>query len=395
MTERLERAFPVRGHCDPDFAPVREAFERNFAEGDLGACCAVTLHGELVVDLWGGARDPARHEPWRRDTLVNLWSTTKMVSALCVLVLHDRGALDVDAPMASYWPEFAAAGKEDVLVRHVLGHTAGLPVFDDHVDDVEVFDTEVLCARLASQRARWTPGDGSGYHSETQGWLLGELVRRVDGRSLGAFFREEIAEPCGIDLHVGLHAEDLPRVADILTVEAEVNAPPDPVLLDLEQAAGRRSASLVNTRAWRCAEFPASGGHGHARSIAVLMSVFANGGRLAGRRLLSARTIDRVFEVQADGIDRITGRHFRLGIGYGLHGPHTPLGVNDRTLWWAGWGGSMCVVDVTNGVSVAYAMNRMRGEGDLRAPQVIFAAHAAAQARRESRGDESARKEDA
>jgi CubicO group peptidase (beta-lactamase class C family) len=367
----------IDGSCDPGFAAVREAFARNFSRGDLGASCAVTVEGELVVDLWGGHRDLARRLPWERDTLVNIWSTTKMPSALCVLMLHDRGELSVDAPIADYWPEFAANGKADVLVRHVLGHTAGLPVFDDPVDDLALFDEPECCRRLAAQPPRWTPGDGSGYHAETQGWLLGELVRRVDGRSLGTFFRDEVARPLDLDLHIGLDDGEFHRVADVATLHARGNQPPDPTLGALHQSSSTRSAGLVNTGAWRRAEFPASNGHGNARSVALAMAALANGGRAGDCHLLSPATIERTFEVQADGIDRVTGFHFRLGMGFGLNGPQTPLGVNDRTLWWAGWGGSMCVVDVENRLTVAYAMNRMLGEGDLRAAGVIFAAHAA------------------
>jgi CubicO group peptidase (beta-lactamase class C family) len=366
----------IDGSCAPGFDSVRDAFAENFATGDLGASCAVTVDGELVVDLWGGYRDVARRLPWKRDTIVNVWSTTKMATALCVLMLHDRGVLSVDAPMADYWPEFATNGKTGVLVRHVLGHTAGLPVFDEPIDDLAMFDEAECCRRLAAQSPRWTPGDGSGYHSETQGWLLGELVRRVDGRSLGSFFHDEVAQPLGLDLHIGLDDREFPRVADVATLHASTNAPPDPELRALEQASGIRSAALVNTAAWRRAEFPASNAHGNARSFALAMAPLANDGQAGGQRLLSQATIERAFEVQADGVDRMTGRHFKLGMGYGLHCEHTPLGVNDRTLWWAGWGGSMCVIDVENRLTVSYVMNRMLGEGDLRAPMVIFAAHA-------------------
>jgi CubicO group peptidase (beta-lactamase class C family) len=366
----------IDGSCAPGFDAVRGAFTENFAEGDLGASCAVTVEGELVVDLWGGHRDLARRMPWQRDTIVNVWSTTKMVTALCVLMLHDRGVLSVDAPMADYWPEFAANGKEGVLVRHVLGHTAGLPVFDEPVDDLAMFDWAECCRRLAAQSPRWIPGDGSGYHAETQGWLLGELVRRVDGRSLGTFFRDELAQPLGLDLHIGLDDREFVRVADVATLHARASSPPDPELLALEQPSGTRSAALVNTSAWRRAEFPASNGHGNARSIALAMAPLANDGRGGDHRLLSPATIERTFEVQADGVDRMTGRHFKLGMGYGLNSEHTPLGVNDRTLWWAGWGGSMCVIDVENRLTVSYVMNRMLDDDHLRAARVIFAAHA-------------------
>lgn len=366
---------PVHGSCDPAFAPVRDAFAENFAAGDLGASCAVTVEDELVVDLWGGHRDIARRLPWERDTIVNVWSTTKMMSALCVLVLHDRGDLSLDAPVADHWPEFGAAGKGGVLVRHVLAHTAGLPVFDDVVDDRAVFDWEECCRRLAAQTPRWTPGDGSGYHAETQGWLLGELVARVTGRSLGTFFAEEIATPLGSDFHIGLRDSEFARTADVATLHAARDQATDPELDERQQAASARSAGLVNTGAWRRAELPASNGHGNARSVALAMAPLANGGESRGVRLLDEDTIDRIFEVQSDGVDRMLGRPMRFGIGFGLHSEHTPLGVNDRTCWWAGWGGSICVVDVENRMTVSYAMNRMLGDDDLRAARVVFAAH--------------------
>ena len=370
-------AAPIEGTCDPAFDAVRQAFTANFDHGDVGASCAVSVDGELVVDMWGGHRDLARAHPWIEDTIVNVWSTTKMMTALCVLVLHDRGSLSVDEPMATYWPEFAANDKKGVLVRHVLGHTAGLPVFNTFVDDLDVFDWDACCARLAAQAPRWTPGDGSGYHAETQGWLLGELVRRVDGRTVGTFFADEIASPAGIDFHIGLDDRHFDRVADVATLQAQPTVPSDDGLREVDRPTSRRSAGLVNTTSWRRAEMPASNGHGNARSVVEAMAPLANHGRLGDRQLLSAATIERCFEVQADGVDRMTGQHFRLGIGYGLNGEGTPLGVNDRTLWWAGWGGSMCVVDVDNRLVVAYTPNRMLGDGDVRAARVVFAAHSA------------------
>jgi CubicO group peptidase (beta-lactamase class C family) len=182
-----------------------------------------------------------------------------------------------------------------------------------------------------------------------------------------------VAEPLGIDLHIGLPLSEHARAADVATFHAVATEPVSPELKSREQPSGFRSTGLVNTSAWRCAEFPASNGHGNARSIALAMAPLANG----GRGLLSPETIERAFEIQADGVDRMTGIHFKLGLGYGLHCRHTPVGINDRTLWWAGWGGSMCIVDVENRLTVSYVMNRMLGDGDTRAARVIFAAHKA------------------
>jgi CubicO group peptidase (beta-lactamase class C family) len=363
----------IHGSCTDAYQGVRDAFANNFESGDLGASCAVTVDGELVVDLWGGHSDLARTKEWQRDTIVNVWSTTKMVTALCTLMLHDRGVISIDEPMATYWPEFAAAGKEGVLVRHVLGHTAGLSLFRDEVDELTVFDWDECCRRLAAQAPLWTPGDGSGYHAETQGWLLGELIRRTDGRTVGTFFREEVAEPRDIDFHLGVPDRHHDRIAEIATYHSIPIISQAPELQVNGRSNAGRSASLANTGSWRRAELPASNGHGNARSVALAMAPLANG----GDSLISPKTIERCFEVQSDQIDRMLGRKMRLGIGFGLNSEESPLGVNDRTLWWAGWGGSMCVIDVENNMTVSYTMNRMMGEGDFRAAMVIFAAHGA------------------
>lgn len=369
----------IHGDCDPRFEAVRDGFAANFAEGDLGASCAVVHRGETVVDLWGGHRDVAATLPWERDTIVNIWSTTKMLSALCVLMLHDRGALSVDDPMAAHWPEFAAAGKEGVLVRHVLGHTAGLPGFEPPIETAEeMYDWELCCARLAAQVPWWEPGTASGYHASTQSWLLGELVRRVDGRTLGTFLREEVAGPLGADIHIGLDDAEFPRVAEMRTDELEPFGGGSEIA-KRERASEPEHSQFVNTDRWRRAEFPASNGHGNARSVAEVVSVLASSGERAGRRLLSPATIERCFEVQAHGVDLVLGIEMAFGIGFGLNSAGTPIGVNDRTLFWAGWGGSMAVVDVENEMTVAYAMNRMLPDitGGLRAARVVFAAHEA------------------
>ncbi|MFP6663636.1 MAG: serine hydrolase domain-containing protein [Deltaproteobacteria bacterium] len=376
----------IAGNCTAAFQGVRQEFEANFADGELGASCAVFHRGELVVDLRGGYRDLAATQAWESDTIANVWSTTKMMAALCVLMLHDRGLLSVDEPVARYWPEFSAAGKSDVLVRHVLSHTAGLPGFDPPIDADTLFDQPRAAANLAAQAPWWEPGTASGYHASTQGFLLGELVRRTSGRSLGTFFAEEIAGPLHADFHIGLAQSEFPRVAEICTAgceatEGDASPPPD----ELPRRVHRGEPphlKLVNTDRWRRAELPASNGHGNARSVARVLSCLAGTGQVDGIRLLSAATIERIFEVQAEGRDLILGKLVRFGIGYGLPSQDMPLGVNDRTCFWAGWGGSMAVVDVENNLAIAYVMNRMRSgtSGDLRAGRLIFAAHAAAKA---------------
>lgn len=359
---------------------VREGFVTNFGEGDLGASCAVVHRGEMVVDLWGGHRDVAATLPWDRDTIVNVWSTTKMMAALTVLMLHDRGALSVDDPVAAHWPEFAANGKDRVLVRHLLSHTAGLPGFDPPITENEMFDWDLCCANLAAQAPWWEPGTASGYHAASQGWLLGELVRRVDGRTLGTFFREEVAEPLDADFHIGLPDSEFGRVAEMRIDEAEsVVGSGNEIAVRLREGEPSH-LPMVNTDRWRRAEMPASNGHGNARSVARVVSLLAQGGSADGVEVLSPGTIERTFEVQADGTDLVLGLESRFGIGFGLPSAGMPLGVNDRTLFWAGWGGSMAVVDVENELTAVYVMNRMMSDvvGGMRAARVIFAAHRAA-----------------
>ncbi len=371
--------------CADEFTGVGDAFAANFDHGDLGASCAVVHRGDLVVDLWGGHADVEATRPWERDTIVNVWSTTKMMAALCVLVLHDRGELSVDDPVARHWPEFAAAGKDRVLVRHLLSHTAGVPGFDPPITEEEMYDWDHCCARLAAQAPWWEPGTASGYHASTQGWLLGEIVRRVDGRSLGTFLRDEIAAPLGADFHIGLPDAEFARVAEMQIDEAESTGADGVGIPGRVFRSEPDHAAMVNTDRWRRAEFPASNGHGNARSVARIVSVLAQGGGSDGVQVVGTDTIERTFEVQASGVDLVLDNEVRFGIGFGLNSAGMPLGINDRTLFWAGWGGSMAVVDIENELTVVYVMNRMMSDiaGGMRAGRVVFAAHGAATTVRE------------
>ncbi len=358
---------PIDGWCRDDFKGVAVAFQKNFDRGDLGATVCVIHGGQTVVDLWGGYRDTNSRVPWLRDTIVNVWSTTKTIAALCVLVLHDRDDLSVDEPIARWWPEFAAAGKDGVLVRHVLSHTAGLPDFAEPLSDDELWDPSGMCDRLVAQSTLWPPGDGFGYHAFTQGVLLGELVRRVTGRTMGTWLREEITGPMGIDFHIGVPDSAIHRIAEMSTADMSDNASANP-----------RRIEQVNTRRWQQAEFAASNGHGNARSIAQLLSHFTRFPVL-GNPLLSRATIARTAEVQYCGHDYVTGRDLRMGVGFGLNSPGMPLGMNDRTILWGGLGGSMALVDLNNDLVIVYAMNKMLDgvSGGVRSARLIFAAHAA------------------
>ncbi len=355
----------IQGSHDELFSAVPDALSGLLDDGDAGGSVAVFVDGEPVVDVWGGFADADRTIPWQRDTITNVWSVTKTMTALCALVLADRGELDLAAPVARYWPEFAAAGKEKVLVRHLLSHTAGLPDWDGPVE--ELYDWPAATARLAAQAPQWEPGTAAGYHSLTQGFLVGEVVRRITGRILGDFFAEEVAGPLGADFHIGLPAEHDHRVA--LAVP--------PPSQDEDYVAGAAAAPPTagtairlrdgNSVAWRRAQIPAASGLGNARSVALLQSVMACGGAVRGLRLLSQAGCDRAGEEQFNGVDRLLGMPIRWGLGYGLFG---------STFGWGGWGGSIVMVDPGTRMAVAYVTNQMREPADdTRGMEIITAAY--------------------
>jgi CubicO group peptidase (beta-lactamase class C family) len=355
----------VQGEYDDRFVGVRDVLATHLDNGkDVGASVAVMLDDELVVDIWGGFADEARTRPWERDTITNVWSSTKTITSLCALILADRGELDFDAPVARYWPEFAANGKEAVLVRHIMGHTSGLSGWEEPMTVADFYDWDKATSLLAAQAPWWEPGTASGYHAFTYGNLVGELVRRVTGDTLGTFVAKEIAGPLGADFSIGVAPEHEHRVANVIP------PPPLPMPDDLTSIAVRTLANPLPdaewswTEAWRRSELPAVNGHGNARSMAVIQSALANEGESQGLRLLSAEGCAAVFREQARGVDLVLGAPLRLGIGFGLTGEEMPLGPNPRTCFWGGWGGSIVVIDLDARMVVTYMMNRM-GEGTL------------------------------
>ena len=361
----------VGGFTQDKFAPVRAAFEANLASGaDLGACFTATVEGETVVDLWGGWADEAQTRPWAQDTIVNVYSTTKTMTALTALLLADRGDLDFDAPVAKYWPEFAANGKAQVKVSHLMSHAAGLSGWKEPITLETLYDWDKATSLLAAQAPYWEPGTASGYHALTQGYLVGEVVRRITGRSLGTVFREEIAGPLGADFHIGLPASEDARVADLIP------PPPGGAIGDGEQSELNRNMSSnppinpydTRTRAWRAAEIPAAGGHGNARSIAEIHALLANGGVAKGKRIMSEAGCRKALEQQIEGTDLILGAPARFGMGFGLPGAMIPL-PNPNTIFWGGYGGSLVIIDMDARTTFGYAMNKMAGTttGDTRA----------------------------
>ncbi len=354
----------VHGHCAARFSKLRDILAANLASGDdLGASVAVLHRGEPVVDLWGGWADAAQTTPWAEHTITNVWSTTKTMTSLAALVLADRGSLDVHAPVAKYWPEFAANGKEQVKVKHLMSHTSGVSAWAQPVTIDDIYDWDKSTAMLAAQPAWWPPGSASGYHAFNQGHLVGEVIRRITGRKLGQFFADEIARPLGADFHIGLAPEHDARVSNVI--------PPPPLPFDLA-AMDKNSVAyktftgpaplpeMAWTTAWRRADVGAANGHGNARSVARVQAAVATGGIYEGVKLLSPKTIDLIFEEQSIGNDLAIGIPLRFGIGYGLPDPQTvPYLPNGKVCYWGGWGGSFIFNDVERGLTFAYMMNKM------------------------------------
>ena len=353
----------AQGQCQPRFEALRQLFSSNIARGaDLGASLAVTIDGEFVVDLWGGWADEARSRPWAADTITNVWSTTKMMTSLTALLLVDRGELDLDAPVARYWPEFGAAGKRDIKVRHLMSYNSGVSGWEQPVSMADLCDREKTTALLAAQVPWWQPGSASGYHALNYGHLVGEVVRRVTGQSLGAFFSQQIAQPLGADFHIGLPVSEFGRVSNVV--------PPPPLPFDFStlDPASVMFKTLSNplpdasaswTDGWRQAEIGAANGQGNARSAARILSVLAGGGEVNGIRLLSPRTINRIFEVQSHGVDLVLGVPFKMGVGYGLPIPELPYIPDGKVCFWGGWGGSLVIVDCDRRMTFSYVMNKM------------------------------------
>ena len=379
MTElgRRADAETVHGHCAPRFERVRDALADAIATGaEVGAALAVHVDGNAVIDLWGGHADGARTRPWERDTLVNLYSVGKAVTAVCALRLVEAGRLDLDAPVARYWPEFAQAGKAEIPVRYVLTHQVALPAIARPLPSGAWRQWDVMTAALAAQPPWWEPGVGHGYHVNMQGFLLGEIVRRITGTTLGTYLRESLAGPAGIDFFIGLPAEFDARCAELIPPPASPEGDAlrrqlgaDPASLSglaLMRVNAYRNppevsgTGVVNTRAWRAAEVPSTNGHGNARAVARLYSALATDGRLDGVRVLSPETIARATAEQIHGEDLVLQRPTRFGLGFQLTMAERPLGPSPRAFGHFGAGGSLGFADPDARVAFGYAMNQGR-----------------------------------
>ena len=348
----------VHGTCASAFEPLRDLLASNLADGsDLGASLAVLQDGELVVDLWGGEARPG--EPWQEDTIVQVWSVTKTMAAFTALVLADRGVLDLDAPVSTYWDGFR---DERALVRHVLSHTSGYAGWTEPLDTDGLLDLERSERMLAEQEPWWEPGTSSGYHMMSYGHLVDGIVRGATGEPLADQFRTLVAEPLGVDFHLGVPDSEHGRIAELeppRTADVASALPEDSFFLATVTNPLLDVPAVLLTPAWRSTSLAAMNGHGNARSIARAQSIVSHGGERDGVRLLGQRILDRIFDVQADGPDRVLPVPLRWGIGYALPTVSAPAVPEGRVCWWTGWGGSIVVNDLERRVTVAYAMNRM------------------------------------
>ncbi len=380
----------VEGSCEPRFGRVRDAFAENFEQGgEVGASVAVAIGGRLAIDLWGGHRDAARSQRWLSDTIVNVASTSKGVTALCAHRLVDGGRLDLNAPVATFWPEFAQAGKATLPVHLLLSHRAGLPAIDEWLPTEAFYDWKRMTDALAAQKPWWEPGTRHGYHAFTFGWLVGEVVRRVARKSLGTYWRDEVARPLGLDCLLGFGAEHDARVADFLPPP-----PPPPDVPDFEAEAVHQAGPMtqkavgnppktvadMNTRAWRAAEIPAGNVHTNARALAKVFGALATDGTLDGVRVLSPESIARARGEQANGPDAVLfGMPTRFGLGFSLPPAGEGFGPTRASAFGSlGAGGSIAFADPEAGVGFAYVMNQMQPgmPPDPRALRLIDALYA-------------------
>jgi CubicO group peptidase (beta-lactamase class C family) len=358
----------VEGSCDPRFSGVRDAFASCFARGlEHGGGVSVVVHGKSVVDLWGGHADAARSRPWRRDTLVNVWSSTKGVVALAIAMLVERGKLDYAAPVARHWPEFAAGGKERIPLDLVMSHRAGLNGLAVPMDEAGLLAWTPYVDALAAMAPLWEPGSRCIYHALSYGHLAGEVLRRADGRGVGRFIAEEIAGPLGADFHVGLPEREDHRVAEMIEGPKTsewvdfVRASPFPHACD--NPAPR--ALAPNERAWRTAEVPGGNGQSTAHALARIYGMMAAGGTWEGKSLISRAAIEEAARPRFRGMDDSFALPAAFAAGYQIEDPVYAGRASPRTFGHTGWGGAIGFADPGAGIGFGYVTNRMVGFDDV------------------------------
>lgn len=371
-------ATDVHGQVAEGFERVRDAFAANFAAGrETGASFAVAIDGRRVVDLWGGFADRAGTRPWQKDTLVNVWSTTKGLASLCIAILVDRGRLSYEQTVASVWPEFAAAGKEKLTIGELLSHQGGLSGATTTLATADFADHEAMAQLLAAQEPMFATGQ-SGYHAVTHGFLTGELVRRVTGRSLGRFFAEAVAGPLGADAWIGLPESEDFRVCEMIAAPAGTPQPlPRHPAARAALANPPIDADAPNQRWWRAAEIPSVNAQTNARALATIYGMLACGGEAAGRRYLSPETIAEATRTRVHGTDLVLGIPMRWAAGFARN-DGAIYGPNRSAFGHSGWGGSFGCADGDARLSMGYAMNRMYANlrGDPRTLDLVAAVYA-------------------
>ncbi len=358
----MSNEIEVKGNTDPKFETIKDVFKENFKEfNEIGASFAVFLDNKFVVDIWGGYSNPEKTKLWNKDSITKVYSTNKIITAICALILVDKELLDLDAPVAKYWPEFAQSGKEKLPVRYLFSHSAGLPGFDEKITVEDLKDWNKIVNILARQKPWWEPGTKIGYHATTMYYLLGELVRRISGKPISQFFGEEIAEPFNVDYHIMLPEKFRTNFADMIPASSSIssivweNIDRNSVIFrvwsnpDLSNVHDNDSIWFdIETR-----------GFGNARSVAKIGSIIANGGILDGTQILSAKTIAKSIEEQIFDIDLVLAAKIRYGLGWGLKTDYHSF-PNPNTAYWGGMGGSSLIMDLDNKMSIAYVMNQMR-----------------------------------
>ncbi|WP_374346502.1 serine hydrolase domain-containing protein [Phenylobacterium sp.] len=363
----------VEGACEGLFASVAEAFHANFIQHqEIGASFCVVHRGRAVVDLWGGFANGDRSRPWTRDTLVNVWSTTKAITALCVARLAGQGRLEMDRPVADYWPEFGANGKDAITVAELFSHQAGLCGPSAPVTEAQFLDLGYVEPLFAAEAPSWPPGTRSGYHAFSLGPLAEGLFRRVTGKSVGRFFRDEIGDPLGVDVHLGLPESEDHRVSDLVhdgRVRPAPAAGTNPQQRRLQNMPIR--AGLGDSRAWRALGTPSAGAQANARGLATLFSALATDRTLGGVELVSEAALAEATRVRISNEDLILGMTVSWGTGFWLNHEPKVYGPNPEAFGHHGWGGSFAFADPAAELGVAYAMNYMREPIDGPDPRVI------------------------
>jgi CubicO group peptidase (beta-lactamase class C family) len=380
----------VNGYCDERFIEAKEIFEQSISSGfELGCAITLEIEGEVVLDLWGGHANLEKTEKWKKDTIVNVFSTTKGMASMCLLQLVEKGLIDLDAPVSQYWPEFASNGKEVIPVRYLLCHKSGLCGVREPLDHGSFTNWELICSELAKQEPFWEPGTSHGYHALTFGHLVGELVRRVSGKTIGKYFNDEIAKPLDLDFWIGLPEDKFSRVTNIqpnipgllqkimMPILSRIPRFAAPrlirMLLDMQDPTTASGAAFnnpqmkmdpenmeANTREWRMAEIPAANGHGTARSIAKLYGALAIGGSRDGVHVLNPETIEMARQTESDGKDLVLGHiHTRFGLGFMLGTEDVSMGPNKNSMGHGGAGGSLGFADIDNKISLGFTMNQM------------------------------------